>query len=61
MTVTADVPLVDQAKTDVSTNITPAEVENLPLNGRDLGRNYITYADIVAGGKLVFYMSDKHA
>jgi hypothetical protein len=37
VTVTAEIPLVDQAKTDVGTNITPAQVESLPLNGRDLG------------------------
>ena len=37
VTVTAEIPLVDQQKTDVGTNITPQQVENLPLNGRDLG------------------------
>ncbi len=36
-------------------------VSRVTLNGRDLGRNYITYDDIMAGGKLVFFMSDKHA
>ncbi|MFL6375397.1 MAG: GH92 family glycosyl hydrolase [Pyrinomonadaceae bacterium] len=34
-------------------------VSRVSLNGRDLGRNYITYEDIIAGGKLVFFMSDK--
>jgi hypothetical protein len=37
VTVTSEVPLVDQQKTDVSLNITPKEVQDLPLNGRDLG------------------------
>jgi hypothetical protein len=37
VTVTSEVPLLDQQKTDVGLNITPAEVESLPLNGRDLG------------------------
>lgn len=37
VTVTSDVPLVDQQKTDISVNITPREVQDLPLNGRDLG------------------------
>src|SRR5690348_9072541 len=29
-------PLIDQAKTDVSQNITPKEVEELPMVGRDV-------------------------
>jgi hypothetical protein len=33
--VTSEAPLVDQLKTDVSQNITPSEVEQLPLVGRD--------------------------
>jgi outer membrane receptor protein involved in Fe transport len=33
--VTSEVPIIDQTKTDVGLNITPREVENLPLNGRD--------------------------
>ncbi len=37
VTVTGDVPLLDQQKTDVGINITPKEVQDLPLNGRDLG------------------------
>ena len=37
VTVTSDAPLLDQQKTDVGQNITPREVEDLPLNGRDLG------------------------
>jgi putative alpha-1,2-mannosidase len=36
-------------------------VSRVTLNGRDLGRDYLTYSDIVGGGKLVFYMSDKHS
>jgi len=35
--VTAAAPLVDQAKTDVSLNISPEQIEDLPLNGRDFG------------------------
>jgi hypothetical protein len=35
VTVEASAPLVDVQKTDVSRAVTPAEVENLPLNGRD--------------------------
>src|SRR5215472_3505567 len=35
--VTAVAPLVDQTKTDVSTNITPDQIQDLPLLGRDIG------------------------
>ncbi len=34
--VTSEVPLLDQAKTSVSQNITPTEVEELPMVGRDV-------------------------
>jgi hypothetical protein len=34
--VTAAAPLVDQTKTDVSTNITPEQITELPLIGRDV-------------------------
>src|SRR5437764_403350 len=34
--VTGAAPLVDQAKTDVSQNITPTQVEELPMVGRDV-------------------------
>src|SRR3954471_15817506 len=34
--VTATAPLVDQTKTDVSTNITPQQIQDLPLIGRDI-------------------------
>jgi len=34
--VTSEAPLVDQFKTSVSQNITPAEIEELPLLGRDV-------------------------
>ncbi|HYL87123.1 MAG TPA: TonB-dependent receptor [Candidatus Angelobacter sp.] len=34
--VTSEAPLVDQSKTDVSQNITPTEVEQLPMVGRDV-------------------------
>ncbi|HLJ30425.1 MAG TPA: TonB-dependent receptor [Candidatus Angelobacter sp.] len=34
--VTATAPLVDQQKTDVSTNITPSQIQDLPLIGRDI-------------------------
>ena len=34
--VTSEAPIVDQAKTDVSLNITPTEVQELPLFGRDV-------------------------
>ena len=37
VTVTSEAPLLDQQKTDISLNITPREVQDLPLNGRDLG------------------------
>jgi putative alpha-1,2-mannosidase len=36
-------------------------VSRVTLNGRDLGRRYITYQDIAAGGSLVFYMSGQHS
>jgi hypothetical protein len=35
VTVDASAPLIDTQKTEVSMSITPAEVQNLPLNGRD--------------------------
>ena len=34
--VTSEAPLLDQAKTSVSQNITPSEVEELPMVGRDV-------------------------
>jgi hypothetical protein len=34
--VTSSAPLVDQTKTDVSTNITPQQINDLPLIGRDI-------------------------
>ena len=34
--VTGSAPLVDQTKTDVSTNITPEQITELPLIGRDI-------------------------
>jgi Carboxypeptidase regulatory-like domain/TonB dependent receptor len=34
--VTATAPLVDQTKTDVSTNITPNQIQELPMIGRDI-------------------------
>src|SRR5215467_12865386 len=34
--VTATAPLVDSTKTDVSTNITPQQIQELPLIGRDI-------------------------
>src|ERR1043166_7706484 len=34
--VTATAPLVDQTKTDLSTNITPEQITDLPLIGRDI-------------------------
>jgi len=34
--VTSTAPLVDQTKTDVSTNITPQQITDLPLIGRDI-------------------------
>jgi hypothetical protein len=37
VTVTEETELVNREKTDISTNITPREVQDLPLNGRDLG------------------------
>ena len=35
-------------------------VKKVELNDRKLDRRYITYADITNGGKLVFFMDDKH-
>ncbi len=35
--VTSTAPIVDQDKTDVSMNIRPEQVQELPLNGRDIG------------------------
>ena len=35
-------------------------VQKVELNGQRLARRYITHEEIMAGGKLVFYMSPKH-
>ena len=35
-------------------------VRKVLLNGKMLDRNYITHAEIMAGGELVFYMSSRH-
>ncbi len=35
-------------------------VQKVTLNGKVLDRNYITWLEIMGGGDLVFYMSDKH-
>ena len=35
-------------------------VKRVELNGRKLDRRYVTYADITNGGKLVYFMDDKH-
>src|SRR6202007_275811 len=45
--VTSLAPLVDQEKTDVSQNITPTEVEQLPMVGRDVAN----FAYLVPGVK----------
>jgi predicted alpha-1,2-mannosidase len=36
-------------------------VEKIELNGKPLNRLYITHSEIMNGGKLVFYMSDRHS
>jgi predicted alpha-1,2-mannosidase len=36
-------------------------VKKVTVNGKTLDRNYITHAEIMAGGKIIFYMSDKPA
>ena len=35
-------------------------VKRIELNGQKLNRRYLTHADITNGGKLVFFMDDKH-
>ena len=35
-------------------------VNKVEVNGRKLDRHYITADDLQSGGKIVFYMSDKH-
>ena len=35
-------------------------VKKVTLNGQPLNRRYITHEEIMAGGNLVFYMSEKH-
>lgn len=35
-------------------------VKSITLNGNPLGRRFITYQEITTGGKLVFFMDDKH-
>ena len=37
VTVTEQAPLVDVTKTNVGMNITPQQIQNMPLNGRDFG------------------------
>jgi putative alpha-1,2-mannosidase len=36
-------------------------VEKVVVNGQTLRRNYLTHAEIMNGGKIVFYMDDKPA
>jgi predicted alpha-1,2-mannosidase len=36
-------------------------VQKIELNGKPLNRLYITHSEIMNGGKLLFYMSDKHS
>jgi putative alpha-1,2-mannosidase len=36
-------------------------VEKIELNGKPLNRLYITHPEIMNGGKIVFYMSEKHS
>jgi predicted alpha-1,2-mannosidase len=36
-------------------------VEKIELNGKRLNRLYITHSEIINGGKMVFFMSDKHS
>jgi predicted alpha-1,2-mannosidase len=36
-------------------------VQKIELNGKPLNRLYITHSEIINGGKLVFYMTDKHS
>jgi len=35
-------------------------VSKVTVNGRALNRDFLTYGDITNGGKIVFFMSDKH-
>jgi predicted alpha-1,2-mannosidase len=35
-------------------------VSKVTVNGRELNRDYLTYADLANGGRIVFFMSDKH-
>ncbi len=36
-------------------------VQKVVVNGRTLDRNYITHAEIINGGKITFYMSERRA
>ncbi|MGH9945701.1 MAG: GH92 family glycosyl hydrolase [Pyrinomonadaceae bacterium] len=51
-----DKTLTIEAKNQSDTNV---YVSNITLNGKPLKRNYLTYADLTSGGKVVFYMDDK--
>ena len=53
--VTAAAPLVDEAKTDVSTNITPEQITELPLIGRDIA----DLAYLAPGVKVPVIVTDK--
>jgi putative alpha-1,2-mannosidase len=35
-------------------------VQKIELNGKPLNRLFITHSEIMNGGKLVFFMTDKH-
>lgn len=37
VTVTGEAPILDAQKTDLGINLSPSEVQDLPLNGRDFG------------------------
>src|SRR5262245_42904197 len=57
VTVTGEVPIVDTQKTDLGLNLSPSEVTNLPLNGRD----FANLAILAPGAKPVAaYDPTKH-
>jgi predicted alpha-1,2-mannosidase len=49
--------LTIEAKDQSDRNVYVTKVE---LNGKKIDRRYVTFADISSGGKLVYYMSNRH-
>ncbi|MEO6050667.1 MAG: glycoside hydrolase domain-containing protein [Pyrinomonadaceae bacterium] len=48
--------LTIEAKDQIEMNV---YVKKVTVNGETLKRNYLTHAELISGGNIVFYMTDK--